>query len=315
VEPLGSDLRRELRRAEQREFAEQQRRIEADEELNEALSGNREETERLRAATAEAARRTGELRHELARHEATAAEAVRAYVEGFQHGSKGVDTGGVLTVVKHWVGYGAAKEGFDSHNRYGRFASYSGSTLDYHIKPFLGAIAANVGGVMPTYSILEGATWRGRPIEPVGAGYNRQLLTEMLRGQYGFRGMILTDWAITNDCGDRCRTGAPAGERPSFADVAMQWGVEDLPKRGRFVKAVKAGVDQFGGTEDAPVLVDAVKAGELTEARLDESVRRIMEEKFALGLFESPFVDADAAATRVGTDAFRAAGLDAQKRC
>ena len=243
-----------------------------------------------------------------------AGRMVTAYVEGFQHGRSGVDSGGVLTVVKHWVGYGAAKEGLDSHNSYGRYASYSGATLDYHVKPFLGALAAHVGGVMPTYSILQGATWRGRPIEAVGAGYNRQLLTDMLRGQYGFRGIIVTDWGITNDCGERCRAGAPAGERPSFADVAMPWGVEDLPKRGRFVKAVKAGVDQFGGTEDAPVLVEAVKAGELTEARLDESVRRIMEQKFALGLFERPFVDANAAAATVGTDAFRAAGLDAQKR-
>jgi beta-glucosidase len=243
-----------------------------------------------------------------------AARMVRAYVEGFQHGRSGVDSGGVLTVVKHWVGYGAAKEGFDSHNRYGRLASFSGPNLDYHVKPFLGAIAANVGGVMPTYSILEGAMWRGRPLEPVGAAYSRQLLTGMLRGQYGFRGLILTDWGVTNDCNDKCRAGAPAGERPSFADVAMPWGVEDLPKRGRFAKAVKAGVDQFGGTEDASVLVEAVRAGELTEPQLDESVRRIMEPKFALGLFENPFVDANAAATRVGTDAFRAAGLDAQKR-
>jgi beta-glucosidase len=243
-----------------------------------------------------------------------AGRMVRAYVEGFQHGSNGVDTGGVLTVVKHWVGYGAAKDGFDSHSRYGRLASFSGPTLDYHVKPFLGAFAANVGGVMPTYSILEGATWRGRPLEQVGAGYNRQLLTDMLRGQYGFRGIILTDWSITNDCGERCRSGAPAGERPSWADVAMPWGVEDLPKRARFVKAVQAGVDQFGGTEDAAMLVEAVKGGELTEARLDESVRRIMEQKFALGLFERPFVDTNAASATVGTDAFRAAGLDAQER-
>lgn len=243
-----------------------------------------------------------------------AGKMVRAYVEGFQHGRTGADSGGVLTVVKHWVGYGAAKEGFDSHNRYGRLASFSGPNLDYHVKPFLGAIAAHVGGVMPTYSILEGAMWRGRPLEPVGAAYSRQLLTEMLRGQYGFRGLIITDWGVTNDCNDKCRAGAPAGERPSFADIGMPWGVEDLPKRGRFAKAVKAGVDQFGGTEDATVLVEAVRAGELTEPRLDESVQRIMEQKFALGLFENPFVDANAAATRVGTDAFRAAGLDAQKR-
>jgi beta-glucosidase len=245
---------------------------------------------------------------------ALAGRMVRAYVEGFQHGRAGVDTGGVVTVVKHWVGYGAAAEGFDSHSYYGRKATFTGNTLDYHVRPFLGAFAAGVGGVMPTYSILEGATWRGRPIEPVGAGFNRQLLTDMLRGQYGFRGLILTDWAVTNDCAERCRVGVPAGERPTFADVAMPWGVEDLPKRGRFVKAVKAGVDQFGGTEDAPQLVEAVRAGELPEARLDESVRRIMEQKFALGLFENPFVDPAAAGRTVGSEPFRAAGLDAQRR-
>ena len=92
-----------------------------------------------------------------------AGRMVRAYVEGFQHGAKGADTAGVLTVVKHWVGYGAAKEGYDSHNSYGRYATFPGSNLEYHVRPFLGAFAANVAGVMPTYSILEGATWQGQP--------------------------------------------------------------------------------------------------------------------------------------------------------
>jgi beta-glucosidase len=243
-----------------------------------------------------------------------AGRMVRAYVEGFQHGRSGADTGGVLTVVKHWVGYGAAEEGFDSHSYYGRKAKFTGNTLPYHARPFLGAFAANVAGVMPTYSILEGATWNGRPIEPVGPAFNQQVLGEMLRGRYGFRGLVLTDWGVTNDCSERCRAGVPAGERPSFADVAMPWGVETLPKRARFVKAVKAGVDQFGGTEDAPMLVEAVRAGELAESRLDQSVRRIMEQKFALGLFENPFVDAEAAAASVGSEAFRSAGMDAQRR-
>ena len=167
---------------------------------------------------------------------------------------------------------------------------------------------------MPTYNILEGATWRGRPIEQVGAGFNKQLLSDVLRGQYGFQGIVLTDWGVTNDCNAKCRNGAPAGERPSFADVAMPWGVDSLPKRARFAKAVLAGVDQFGGTEDTPMLVEAVRAGELTEARLDASVRRVMTQKFALGLFENPYVDSAAAAHRVGTEAFRAAGIDAQRR-
>lgn len=243
-----------------------------------------------------------------------AGRLVRAYVEGFQHGTSGVDTGSVLTVVKHWVGYGAATEGYDSHNFYGRFARFPGKNLDYHVRPFLGAFAANAAGVMPTYSILEGATWQGRPIEPVGAGFNRQILTEMLRGRYGFQGVILTDWAITNDCAVRCREGAPAGDRPTFADVGMPWGVEDLPMRARFVKAVQAGVDQFGGTERVDLLALAVRAGELSEARLDSSVVRVLTQKFALGLFEDPYVEPEAAARSVGTEAFRGAGLDAQRR-
>ena len=168
---------------------------------------------------------------------------VRAYVEGFQHGANGVDSGGVLTIVKHWVGYGAAKQGLDGHNRYGRFAEFTGNNLEYHARPFVGAFTANVAGVMPTYNILEGATWRGKPIEQVGAGFNRQLLTDMLRGQYGFKGIILTDWAITNDCNEKCINGAPQGERPSFADVGMPWGVESLPKR----RAVREGGGGGGG--------------------------------------------------------------------
>ena len=245
---------------------------------------------------------------------ALAGSLVRAYVEGFQHGANGVDSAGVATIVKHWVGYGAAKLGYDSHNYYGRVASFPAQNLAYHVRPFLGAFEAHVAGVMPTYSILEGARWKGRPVEQVGAGYNHQLLTDVLRGEYGFKGIVLTDWAITNDCSDKCRAGAPAGERPTFANVAMPWGVEDIPMRARFVKAVQAGVDQFGGTERADMLIEAVRAGELPEARLDSSVVRILSQKFALGIFENPYVDPADAARRVGSDEFRAMGLDAQRR-
>ena len=239
---------------------------------------------------------------------------VEAYVEGFQHGTNGVDTAGVVAVVKHWVGYGAQKNGFDSHSSYGKYASFSRDNLQTHITPFLGAFAAHVGGVMPTYSILEGATSNGRPLEQVGAGFNRQLLSEVLRKRYGFDGVILTDWAVTNDCSDICRNGFPAGQRPTFAGVAMPWGVEDLPKVDRFAKAVNAGVDQFGGTEEAQFVVDAVRAGKITTKRLDESVYRIALQKFRLGLFENPYADTAAVAGIVGSPAFRSEALAAQRR-
>jgi len=239
---------------------------------------------------------------------------VQAYVEGFQHGASGVDSAGVIAVVKHWVGYGAQKNGLDSHSSYGKFANFSGGNLDLHIEPFLGAFAAHVAGVMPTYSILEGAKLNGRPLEQVGAGFNRQLLTDLLRKRYGFDGVILTDWAITNDCSDLCRNGSPPGERPSFASVAMPWGVEDLPKVDRFAKAVNAGVDQFGGTEEAQFVVLGVRAGKITESRLNESVYRIALLKFKLGLFENPYVDTAAAGRIVGSPEFQLEAIAAQRR-
>jgi beta-glucosidase len=240
---------------------------------------------------------------------------VKAYVEGFQHGAAGVDTAGVLAVVKHWVGYGAQKGGLDSHNSYGKWASFSGAgSLDAHIKPFLGAFDAHVGGVMPTYSILHGATLDGKPVEQVGAGFNRQLLTDLLRNRYGFQGIILTDWAITGDCGDVCRNGSPAGQRPTFAGVAMPWGVEDLAKIDRFAKAVNAGVDQFGGSEETPVLVQAVREGKISEARINQSAYRIALAKFRQGLFENPYVDTAAAGRIVGNEGFQAEALAAQRR-
>jgi beta-glucosidase len=243
-----------------------------------------------------------------------ARDLVKAYVAGFQHGPSGVDSAGVIAVVKHWVGYGAQKDGLDSHSRYGRFANFSNGSLDLHVEPFLGAFAAHVEGVMPTYSILEGAKLNGRPLEQVGAGYNRQLLTDLLRRRYGFQGVVLTDWAITNDCTEVCRDGFPPGERPTFAGVGMPWGVEDLPKVDRFAKAVNAGVDQFGGTEEAQFLIQGVRSGKITESRLNESVYRIELLKFKQGLFENPYVDTIAAGRIVGNAQFQNEATAAQRR-
>ena len=239
---------------------------------------------------------------------------VKAYVEGFQHGDNGVDSAGVISVVKHWVGYGAQKDGLDSHSRYGQFANFTTGNLDLHVRPFLGAFAAHVEGVMPTYSILEGGKLNGRPLEQVGAGYNRQLLTDLLRTRYGFQGVILTDWAITNDCAETCRNGFPAGERPTFAGLGMPWGVEELSKVDRFAKAVNAGVDQFGGTEESQFVVQGVRSGKITESRLNESAYRIALQKFKQGLFENPYVDTVAAGRIVGNAQFQKEATAAQRR-
>jgi beta-glucosidase len=236
---------------------------------------------------------------------------VGAYVAGFQGSEDGVTTTGVATVVKHWVGYGASQDGFDGHNYYGRFSSFPGKRFDDHVRPFDAAFRVHAAGVMPTYNVLLGTEVGGQPLEQVGAGFNWQLLTQLLREQHGFTGVVLSDWAITNDCNASCETGTPP-QAP--ASIGMPWGVEKASKVERFAKGVNAGLDQFGGTTEAAMLIEAVRSGRVTEARLDESVQRLLELKFRLGLFENPYVDPAAAAKVIGAREFQDAALDAQRR-
>ena len=239
---------------------------------------------------------------------------VEAYVEGMQNGKTGLTSDSVVTVVKHWVGYGAQKDGWDSHNYYGRFSAITNAELAYHITPFLGAFDAHVAALMPTYSILENVSVNGQPLEKVGAGFSKPLLTDLLRHTYGFKGVVVSDWGITSDCNAACRDGVAAGQKPGTDDIAMSWGVMEMSRADRFAKAINAGVDQIGGTEDVSALLEAEKSGKLSEARMREAAKRILVQKFAIGLFENPYVDAAAAKETVGNQASLKAGEEAQKR-
>jgi beta-glucosidase len=240
-------------------------------------------------------------------------DLVGAYIEGFQHGKDGVSADGVAAIVKHWVGYGAQPSGFDAHNYYGRFAKLSDASFAEHVAAFRGAFGAGVAGVMPAYPILQGITVNGKAVEGVAPGYSRQLLTELLRGQHKYGGLILSDWAITRDCPQSC-TAPTSSDKQQPVAIATPWGVQKLSRVERFAKGVNAGLDQFGGTGESELLVDAVKRGLVTEQRLDESVRRVMILKFRQGLFDNPYVDAAKAASIVGSDAFRKEAEAAQRR-
>ena len=236
---------------------------------------------------------------------------VGAFVQGIQHGSDGLNSTSVAAVVKHWVGYGASRDGFDGHNYYGRYSAFPGGRFQDHVDAFLDAFAANVAGVMPTYNILEGLVVQGSPVESVGAGFNKQLLLGLLRGTYNYRGLVVSDWAITNPLTDAAKTGIPS-QRPD--QIAMPWGVEDLSQVEKFAKGVEAGLDQFGGVNDSSALLQSVREGRITEGRIDESAHRVLVQKFELGLFDNPFVDADAAGEIVGSQEFRDEGVAAQRR-
>lgn len=235
-----------------------------------------------------------------------------AYVEGFQHGRSGVKPDGVATVVKHWVGYGAEPEGFDGHNHYGRNARLSDAAFAQHVRAFDDSLAARSAGIMPTYVIVHGPTIAGKTIEPVGGGFNKQLLTGLLRGQKQYRGLIISDWSITRDCPQACV--APDASNPQTpAAIGMPWGMETADKTTRFAKGIEAGIDQFGGADDPAPILDAVAKGLVSEKRIDESVRRVLRLKFEQGLFDNPYVDEAAAARIVGNREAQAEGDTVQR--
>ena len=239
---------------------------------------------------------------------------VQAYVEGFQGGSEGIHENSVALVVKHWLGYGAAAEGFDSHNYYGRYAIFPGNNFDYHAIPFEGAFSSNVAGVMPTYSILKDLTIQGAVTEQVGAGFNRFILTDLLKNKFGFKGIVLSDWGITRDCSRACTEGKDESGVQGFHNFSSAWGVIDLTMEERFAKGIDAGIDQFGGVEDSHVLATTIKKGMVSEARINTSVRHLMAQKFSLGLFEKPLVDVKAASNVVGNQTFSRQSSEVQSK-
>jgi len=226
------------------------------------------------------------------------AQLVHAYVKGFQGETLGPSS--VATMVKHFSGGGPQKDGEDAHFPYGKEQVYPGNNFDYHIIPFEeGAFKAGVAQVMPYYGIPVGQT-----SEDVGFAYNKDIITGLLREEYGFDGVICSDWGLVTDV---TMFGMLFKE-------ASAWGVEHLSPEERLLKMLEAGIDQFGGESNPELLVKLTQQGKVTEQRLDDSVRRLMLDKFRLGLFDNPYVDEQEVVNIVGNSDFVAAGEDAQRR-
>lgn len=219
-----------------------------------------------------------------------------AYIRGMQGEKFGAAS--ISTTTKHFPGGGAQKNGEDPHFSRGKEQIYPGGQFELHLKPFEMAIAAGTRQIMPYYGMPVGTEY-----EEVGFCFNRDILTGLLRERLGFEGVIAADWSILTDA---TIMGATI--------PARAWGdVENMTPREKMKKAIDAGVDQFGGEHCTEVLLDLLATGDVSEERVDASVRRLLREKFLLGLFENPHVDVDAAATTVGREDFVAAGKAAQR--
>ena len=228
-----------------------------------------------------------------------AARMTIAYIKGFQGEKLGRES--VSCMIKHFPGGGPQKDGFDAHFPYGREQVYPGDNFSYHLIPFERAFAeAEITQVMPYYGIPMDQT-----SENVGMAFNKDIITGLLRERYGFDGVICSDWNI-------CETFKLFGLF-KFMD-STPWGVEHLTPTERFHKAIEAGVDQFGGQYQTQRILELVAAGKVSEARIDESVRRLLRLKFRLGLFDNPYVDEDEADVVCGNVEFRAKGRLAQRK-
>ena len=209
-----------------------------------------------------------------------------AYMDGFQ--GKTIDSQSVMTMVKHFPGGGPQENGLDPHLFSGRNQIYPGNMFDYHVKPFIDAINNNLAVIMPYYGITVNQT-----SENVAIGFNKDLLTTLLRDELGYKGVICSDWGIIN---------------------GRHWGVGDLSIEKRYIKAIDAGIDQFGGEKDTEVVIELVKKGLMPLSRIDASVKRILKNKFDLGLFDNPYVEVDQVKSRVNTERNIKLGKEAQKQ-
>jgi beta-glucosidase len=225
------------------------------------------------------------------------AKMTAAYIHGFQDTELGPES--VACMTKHFPGGGPQKDGEDAHFSYGKEQVYPGDNFDYHLIPFESAFETGTSQMMPYYGMPVGAE-----LEEVGFGFNKEVITGLLREKYGFDGIVCTDWMLLTDARALGRS----------VMKARAWGVEDLSVSERIKKVIDAGCDQFGGEAIPDVIVKMVIKGDLTMERIDESARRILREKFRLGLFDNPYVDESQAEKICGQDAFQEAGELAQRK-
>lgn len=187
---------------------------------------------------------------------------VSAFSVAFVRGLQGQDlTGGVLATGKHFLGYSLTEAGQNMA------ATHLGprELYDVYATPFEAAIKmAGMGSVMNSYSEIDGV--------PVGA--NRGVLTDLLRGRMGFTGSVVSDYGTVD--GLRTRQGV-ASSLSEAGELALAAGLDvELPVASGY-----------------KTLEDSIREGRLEEAVLDDAVRRVLVDKFKLGLFENPYVGND----------------------
>ena len=184
-----------------------------------------------------------------------------AYVRGYQ-GSRLDAPDSIAACAKHYVGYGAAEGGRDYNS-----TEISEHTLrQFYMPPFHAAVEAGTASLMSAFNSLNGIPSSANPFT----------LKQVLRKEWGFRGVVVSDWNAVGEL-------MPHGIATDGATAAR--------------KAFLAGVDMdMVSSLYHDNLQQIVKSGQATQAEVDDAVRHVLRVKLALGLFEHPYVDEGAAA-------------------
>ncbi len=179
-----------------------------------------------------------------------------AMVEGFQGDSLNSSTS-IAACPKHFVGYGAAEGGRDYNSTF----IPERRLRNVYLPPFEAAAKAGAATFMTSFNDNDGIPSTG----------NAFILKDVLRGEWGFDGLVVTDWASASEM-------ISHGFAADSKEVAM--------------KSVNAGVDMemvsYTFVKELPALI---KEGKVKESTIDEAVRNILRVKYRLGLFDAPYVD------------------------
>jgi beta-glucosidase len=183
-----------------------------------------------------------------------------AYIRGLQ----GKDwSQGVVGTGKHFIGYGLPEGGLN----WAPAHIMPRELREVYLLPFEAAVReVGLGTIMPAYHELDG----------IPCSTSSELLTDILRGEWGFKGMVVSDYFAINQLVGYHRF---APDKAAAARLSLDAGMDlELPS-----------IDCF-----RQPLAEAVARGDLDERRIDESVRRVLAYKFDFGIFESPYVQPDA---------------------
>lgn len=219
------------------------------------------------------------------------ANIMPALVNGLQGGPINPATKVALT-MKHFPGGGPQELGMDPHYSFGKNQVYPGDNFGYHLKPFTAAINAGVSAIMPYYGVPINVTYDGTKYDQVGFAFSKQIVTDLLRGKLGFNGYVNSDTGIIND---------------------RAWGLESKTVPERVAAAINGGTETLSGYHTNATIKNLVGT-QVSEARVNEAVKRLLREQFRLGLFENPYVDASKASSIIGNTESVAKGLDIQKK-